>query len=282
MANANRHAGISRPLIAVAALSLWAGAAAAQPTKPTATPAGPKASASPARGTKRAVRPEDIQKVFVLQHAKAESIAFVLSVFPATISSVQVGSKMIGVSAAPPVMAEIEETIKRLDDASAEPPVAPAATIAVTAYVVEATGQPLPGAAVPPQIEPVIAELKKAFQYTAYRLADTLIARANADGATPFALDAVSEGGLSLAGNAKYRFEAASAVLVPGDDHKVVRLSGVRFRVGIPGGAQQAASTFDISATVDVRDGQAVVVGKSGTGQPGNAIILVLSAKVVD
>jgi len=282
MLSANRRPWICHPLAAVTALSLCASAAAAEPQKPAPT-AGAKVSASAARAAKRAVKPEDIQKVFVLQHAKAESIAFVLSVFPATISSVQVGSKMIGVSAAPPVMAEIEETIKRLDDASAEPPVVPAATIAVTAYVVEATGQVLPaGSSVPPQIEPVIAELKKTFQYTTYRLADTLIARANADGATPFALDAVSEGGLSLAGNAKYRFEAASAALVPGGEQKVVRLSGVRFRVGIPSGAQQAGSTFDISATVDVRDGQAVVVGKSGTGQPGNAIILVLSAKVVD
>jgi hypothetical protein len=277
MSTATRRAWTCYPIAVVAALSLYGSASTAAPPKP-ATSA--RASASPA---KRAVLPDDIQKVFVLQHAKAESIAFVLSVFPATISSVQVGSRMIGVSAAPAVMAELEETIKRLDDASATPPVAPVPTIAVTAYVLEATGQALPAAgSVPPQIEPVIAELRKTFQYADYRLADTLIARANADGATPFALDAVSEGGLSLAGNARYRFEAASAELVPGGDQKVVRLSGVRFRVGIPGAAQQPASTFDISATVDVRDGQAVIVGKSGTGQPGNAIILVLSAKIID
>jgi len=33
---------------------------------------------------------------------------------------------------------------------------------------------------------------------------------------------------------------------------------------------------------IDIRQGQRVVVGNSGLGAPGSAIILVLSAKVVD
>ena len=267
-------------LAAAAMLSLCGTAFAADPVK-VVPPATTHAPAAP-RMPKRAAHPGDIQKVFVLQHAKAESLAFVLSVFPATISSVQVGSKMIGVSAPPPVMAAIQEAIERLDDASAEPPAARPATIAVTAYVLEALAQPLLAASVPTQLDPVVAELKNTFQYASYRLADTLIARANADGATPFALDAVSEGGLAPSGNVKYKFDATSVALVPDGEHKVVRLSGVRFRVGIPGGPQQPSSTFDITATVDIPDGQTVVVGKSGTGQPGSAVILVLTAKIVD
>jgi hypothetical protein len=33
---------------------------------------------------------------------------------------------------------------------------------------------------------------------------------------------------------------------------------------------------------IDIQEGQRVVVGNSGLGAPGSAIILVLSAKVVD
>jgi hypothetical protein len=37
-----------------------------------------------------------------------------------------------------------------------------------------------------------------------------------------------------------------------------------------------------VNGDVDIREGQRVVMGSSGLGSTGNAIILVLSARVVD
>jgi hypothetical protein len=40
--------------------------------------------------------------------------------------------------------------------------------------------------------------------------------------------------------------------------------------------------TIGLSSNMDIRDGQYVVVGKSGLGDSNDALVLVLTAKVVD
>jgi hypothetical protein len=269
-----------RRIIGASATLAFCGASLiAGPTTLIAAPAPKRATA--AQTSRRAPQPDDIQKVFVLKNVKAESLAFVLSVFPATISSVQVGSQMIGVSAAPQVMAAIEETIQRLEDGAATPPAPRARSVELTAYVLEALTVAAPGMSVPPQIEAIVAQMKNTYPYAGYRLADTLIARATADGVASFAIDAVSEAGLSPYGKVTYNLSAQNATVSAVDGRDVVRLSKLRFRAKIPG-TDTASSRVEVEANIDVGDGQQVIVGKSGTGQTGNALILVLAAKIVD
>ena len=103
-------------LTALAATSLFAAAltqvvvAQENPAAATASPTPPPV---PAR---RGPRPGDVQKIFVLKHVRVDDMARLLSVFPAEISgSDHPELRALAVSAAPAVVAAIEETIKRLD-----------------------------------------------------------------------------------------------------------------------------------------------------------------------
>lgn len=40
--------------------------------------------------------------------------------------------------------------------------------------------------------------------------------------------------------------------------------------------------TTGINTSIDIREGQKIVVGKTGTGSSGDALILVVTAKVTD
>ncbi len=58
----------------------------------------------------------------------------------------------------------------------------------------------------------------------------------------------------------------------------VVHLDQLQFTVANP---KLGQGLVEVSG-IDIQEGQRVVVGNSGLGTPGSAIILVLSAKVVD
>src|SRR5438093_1567742 len=80
---------------------------------------------------RRGIRPGDVQRVFVVKHVLVSDLARVLSVFPAELSG-RDNMHVLSVSAAPAVVAAIEETIKRLD---VPPP--PTRSVEVTLYVLE-------------------------------------------------------------------------------------------------------------------------------------------------
>jgi hypothetical protein len=68
------------------------------------------------------------------------------------------------------------------------------------------------------------------------------------------------------------------------DSHPSIRATNVRFNVKVP--IPITTSTWQfvdvrIRADVDIREGQYVVVGKTGLGRSDNALILVLTARVV-
>jgi hypothetical protein len=243
-------------------------------TSPTPA-ATPKVSPEAPR---RSPRPSDVQRVFVLHSANADSVARVLSVFPATISS-SVGMKTVGVSAAPPVMAAIEETVKRLD----VPPTSKK-SVEVTAYIIQALAAPAAESTMPAVLDPVVAQLRNTFRYADYRLVDTLIARSVADSQTKLEASSFSEAAIWPRGGAKYRLVARPVVLTA-DRQRVVRMEQLIFTFDVPievGEHNYQFGSSGISANVDIGDRQYVVVGKAGTGQPGSALILVLSAKIVD
>jgi len=268
MLNLNYRALLRHSLVPLALLALCSGALAEEAAKP-ATTATPKPSPEQ---PKRAPRLGDIQRVFVIRHANLQEVGEVLSVFPATIAYYKYGPDptALGVSGPPAVVAAIEETIKRLD-------VAPALkkSADITVYVIEALSAPQADAKVPPFLDPVVAQLKSTFRYADYRLADTLIARAIVDGRTKLRAVAVSEQQPEVS----YSLRAMPA-LVSSANTRAIRMEGMEFAFTYSGGGKSGLST--IAADIYVPEGQYVVVGKSGTGQPGNALILVLSAKIID
>jgi len=246
-------------------------------------PAAPRASgdSNPAPpAPRRLPKPGDVAKVFVLKHAVPRQLAQLLEVFPATISYATSGpfpNSAIGVSAAPAVMVAIEETIKRLDV-----PPAHTRSVETTGYVLEALSQAAASSQMPLELEPVVAQLRRTFNYAGYRLVDRLVARGTEGSGFS------TQGGRDASAKSSYSLHASWIELVPGDGGAAVRLHGLVFEAQVPvSGQVSGVSTAGghmagVHADISIGPGQKVVVGKSGVGDPDGAIILVLSAKVED
>jgi hypothetical protein len=252
----------SRPVVSVVmALVLAAPAlAAAQESTPeakAAAAASPSPAASPE--ARRGVRPGDVQKVFVINHVGVNDLVRVLSVFPAELSGMDRDNRrVLSVSAAPAVVAAIEETIKRLD---VPPP--PIKSVEITAYVLECSASGDAGT-LPQDLQGVLVQLKKIFNYSGCALARTLYAR-GADGSR-FAAE--------FNERAAGRYELHGRVEVSSSATPIVRLSGIEL-VTWSGSARSR-----LSGDVDIHDGQRVVLGRLGITESGKDEIVVLTAKV--
>lgn len=253
------------PMVAMIPAML-AGAVSPAGAQDTPKPATTAPSPIPA---KRWPRPGDVQKVFVLKHVRADDMADILSVFPADISHVgRDASQTLGVSAAPAVIAAIEETIRRLD---VPPP--PLKTVEVTAYILECSTKGSVSEGAPAELEDVVAQLKQTFGYTGCGLGPSLFARA-AEGSH---FETSTRGQATEAGRSTYTLRANRVMVDSSRELPVVRfwsLSVVR------SGANYTGQSY--SGDVDARSGQRVIVGKLGSSDVGQEQVLVLTAKVVD
>jgi hypothetical protein len=232
-------------------------AAAAKRAAEDKAAAEAKAAASPSPDARRGVRPTDIQKVFVIKHVRVDDLARVLSVFPAEVNGMERDDmRVLSVSAAPAVVAAIEEVIKRLD----VPPPA-VKNVEVTFYVLEcaASGD---ANSLPQDLQSVFVQLKRTFNYSGCSLARTLFTR----GSSRFNADFNER----TAGN----YRVNSRIDVDSSTPPVVRLRNLDL-VNIYG-----VQRSQISGDVEVRDGQKVVFGRLGTTESGKDQIVVLTAKV--
>ncbi len=220
---------------------------------------------------------EPIRKLIELKYADAHQIRPLLDGFSARVNAGS-SNRVLTIIGSKEVVAEIEEMIKKLDT--------PVPDIELTVYMLVASAQPDASGALPPELDPVMKQLKGVFSYRTYRLLDSLILRAREGH------DANSDGFLSplapnLPGGAQttYVFSFKSSAISGGEKNRTVRLDDVRLRLKVPhassGGISYSESS--IRTDLDVREGQKVVVGKSSLvdGSDG-ALILVLSAKIVE
>ncbi len=79
--------------------------------------------------------------------------------------------------------------------------------------------------------------------------------------------------------NADYVFRLRSARLGSEGQPRVIRIDGLHFEAGKPSGR---GGSLSMNAEIDVREGQYAVVGKTGIEGADKALILVLTAKVVE
>jgi hypothetical protein len=230
-------------------------------------------------------RGPQVQKVFVIKHTQVGYLARVLKVFPAQIEySTHPQLTVLAVSASAAVVAAIEETIKRLD---VPPP--PVRSVELTGYILDALAQPGSQTNVPAELESVVTQLKRTFSFAAYRLSDTLVARARDDAGLN--VEALGEGSPDAPGRRTHALRASSVAITAREGVSVVSLKDLRFNVQVPvptGATGTGASSYqykDVGVQadyLDLREGQKVVVGKTGAGDGGDALILILTAKVVD
>jgi hypothetical protein len=188
--------------------------------------------------------------------------------------------KTLTFSGNPAVLDAVEGMIRELDVA---PPKAEA--IEITAYLLAASlagsgDQKLPGA-----LAPVMKQLYATFQYRSYQLLDTVLIRnlAGMPGSTTGVV-AMPE----LTGqNGNYTLRYASADVSHDSKGTLFRIKDLMLMLETPkltkaadGSTMTTMQHSGFSTSIDAREGQMVVVGKTSYESGDRALIAVLTAKI--
>jgi hypothetical protein len=179
-----------------------------------------------------------------------------------------------------------EEIIKRYDVAAQGQPAKQGHDIELVAYILVASPKGTAGDALPADLDGVAKQLRSLFGYRDLKLMDTALIRAR-DG----------HGGGDVSGDATGLVEGAkvptfydlafqSAQVRAEAKGNAIELGHFRFRVlstyeSSPG-KMSNREVVDFNTDLSIADSQKVVVGKSSVGSAEQALILVLSARVVN
>ncbi len=212
-------------------------------------------------------------KLFQVKYADVYQLANLFRAFGAVVQP-EGGLKVISVRAPKEVLAAIEESLQRLDV-----PQAPAKNVQLEAYLLTASGQGS-STSVPGDLEPVIKQLKSVFNYQGFRLLGTLSWRGrdgtggNVNGLLPSVSSDSTQPTLCS-------FRIHSVAITSEGKEATIRINDLvlQFNFALKNGANYEAR---INTSIDVREGQKVVVGKANIDNADSALILVLTAKVVE
>jgi len=251
----------------------------AQPNSQTPAPQGapPQVIATPPAGG----GPFET-RIFDIKFTDVSLLARVLSVFGAQINP-SPELHVLSVRAPKEIMPAIADAIQRLDVPPPPPP--PTKSVELTIYVINAADQP-DGAPLPAPLQPVINQLRTVLSYKGFQVVDTQVIRGmngrqvQSSGHMPFVPKPLSVG-TDTPPPSIYQFNTTFRVRGT-DKEPVVFLEGMKFGVQVPnfqsGGWQYY--NVGINSDVEIPRGQQVVVGKTTIGE--RALILVMSAKVLD
>jgi hypothetical protein len=180
-------------------------------------------------------------------------------------------NRLIILTGDPDRLAEMESLIRRID---VPPSPLQSLSIEITAYLLLAgEGTSLLGQPVPAQLEPALKQLRSTFTYKQYWLLDTLWMRnrvggaAETSGRTPMPEIEGKPRPASL-----FRISCMISHVTHDAKGDVIHLDNVD--IMSEGGG--------IRTNIDIRPGQMVVVGKTSFDRGNQALIAVLTAKIVE
>jgi len=212
-------------------------------------------------------------KLFQVKYANVTHLANLFRAFGAVVQPDE-DLKVISVRAPKEVLAAIEESLQRLDV-----PQAPAKNVQLEAYLLTASGQ---GSStnIPGDLEPVIKQLKSVFNYQGFRLLGTLSwrGRDGKGGLVSGLLPSVSGDSAQLT---SYTLSINWVAITSEGKERTIRINDLALRLDFPvkGAGMQTAH---INTSIDVHEGQKIVVGKANIDNADNALILILTAKVIE
>ena len=212
-------------------------------------------------------------RLFQVKYANVYQLANLFRAFGA-VAQPEGDLKVISVRAPKEVLAAIEESLQRLDV-----PQAPAKNVQLEAYLLTASGQ-RSSENVPSDLEPVIRQLKSVFNYQSFRLLGTMSwrGRDGTGGGITGILPSVSADPTQLT----YCTLSIHGVGITSNGKEPnIRINDLKLQMDflVKGSGMQHAS---IITSIDAREGQKVVVGKANIDNADNALILVLTAKVIE
>jgi hypothetical protein len=218
-----------------------------------------------------------VGKVIRIKYADPQRIRNLLMQFaPITIDDQM---KVLTVVGTPAEVEAVEEAVAKLD---VPPP--PVRNVELTAYYLMATPQATQASDLPPDLDEVATQLKKVLNFRGFHLLNTTLVRIRdgeeaqvhgAAGHPPTGADF----GLSIR-----RMDVGGEEKEP-----TIHLRGLSFSISESpttiepkGAATKNLSHAELRTDIDIPVGQKVVVGKTSFEMSDNAVVLVLTAKVVD
>ena len=173
----------------------------------------------------------------------------------------------------------VEEIVKTLDV-----PQPPVKDVELTAYFLAASPQQTPASDLPLELNEVATQLKKLLNFRSFRLLNTTLVRVR-DGERVLMHGAAGQ----PPSGANFSLVIDRVDIGAGQKGPTIHMHNLSFSImetPIPGEAKPASTTelnrAEIRTDIDVPEGQKVVVGKTSFEMSDNAVVLVLTAKVVD
>lgn len=212
---------------------------------------------------------EMTRRVVELKYASANQLSSLLVNFGVNSRSDD-RLKAIVLTGSTEAVSQAEAAIRKLD---VPPP--PEKNIELLAYLVLASNE-APTGPEPADLAPAIKQMRTLFPYKSYRMLDTIWVRTRenerleSSGLAPSALKSDPNF------DPVYRLTANRATLVS-PDPKTVRFENLSLALTL---REKMAVT--IGSSFDVREGQKVVIGKTNPTGADTAVILVVTAKIVE
>lgn len=219
-----------------------------------------------------------VGKVIQIKYADPQRLGHLLFSFGGTIQ-VDDQMKVLAVTGSPAQVETVEEAVKKLD---VPPP--PARNVELTAYYLMATPQPSQATDLPPELNEVAAQLKKVLNFRSFHLLNTTLVRIrDGEGAQIHGAAGHPPGGAEF-GLSIHRMDVGA-----GEKEPTIHLRDLSFSISESpttiepkGAATKNLSHAELSTDIDIPVGQKVVVGKTSFEMSDNAVVLVLTARVVD
>lgn len=132
--------------------------------------------------------------------------------------------------------------------------------------------------------EPEFARLvrqAKAGDAAAFEATSSLRMRDGSGGETNGVLPSVGAGLMPT----NYEFRVVSSAITSDSKERVIRIDGLKLALRVPIKTSDRDWSYQeahINTSIDIREGQKVVVGKANIDNADNALILVLTAKVIE
>ena len=210
--------------------------------------------------------PVYVEKLFVLKYADPGPVMNLVRALGA-MGTENTQMRAIAVTAEKGPMVVIEEAVKQLDTPAAAPK-----NIELTVYLVVGTDTEGIGSAVSKELESVATQLKGAFPFKNYRQVDQIEVRTRTGERASTSSDGGNGNNMGAAVRTNFAIRAAG--LAP--DGSTVRLDGMEASIRW----SDMDHNLNLSASVDVKEGQKVVVGRIGVAHD-QALFVVLTTHVI-
>jgi hypothetical protein len=158
----------------------------------------------------------------------------------------------------------------------------PPKNIEMTFYILQGSRDPaVDGTPLPQELEPVVKQLKATFAYQGFRLLDTALMR----GRSGQRADLQGVASIEKDSSSLYSIRATWATSSEAKP-QIIRIDDLRLNIRVPVHSRPNSTgeywDTGFTANLDFKEGQKVVVGKSGIEGGQSALIVVATGKVID